>query len=251
MNSDQETSGFLPPTKTGFTDELRRQPSSSTTNLTGNTPHHLPGFTKLSIPPTDTTTLDPHLAAANGRAIFTIPATSFRDAVAATPAVDTHNAISPTVSDIVTSPDQEHTTTTTTTTSTPQKAREPPRRNPLRRTLSDTISTVRKPITPAPASSNRSESPQFKRLKKTEEMVTDIANRCWEVRGKIGVSEEDVEDGNPSEAIVEQEEEEVRGEFVRIRRLDDGNLNIKLSCSCGNCFEFLRNRIGCFYRLTI
>ncbi|CAH1418746.1 unnamed protein product [Lactuca virosa] len=250
MNSDQETSGFLPPTNTGFTDELRHQPSSSTTTLTGNTPHHLPGFTKLNIPPTDTTTPDPHLAAANGRPIFTIPATSFRDAVAATPAVDAHNAISPTVSDIVTSPDQEHTTTTTTT-STPQKAREPPRRNPLRRTLSDTISTVRKPITPAPASSNRSESPQFKRLKKTDEMVSEIENRCWEVRGKIGESKEDVEDGNPSEAIVEQEEEEVRGEFVRFRRLEDGNLNIKLSCSCGNCFEFLRNRIGCFYRLTI
>ena len=47
------------------------------------------------------------------------------------------------------------------------------------------------------------------------------------------------------------EKEEGRREFVGVRRLDDGSLNIKLSCSCGNCFELLRNGVGCFYRLKI
>ncbi|KAI3525708.1 hypothetical protein L1887_04727 [Cichorium endivia] len=133
--------------------------------------------------------------------MVTIPSTSFHDAVpAVTPAGDTHSPINPTVSDVTTSANQEHTTTT----STPPKAHEPPRRNPLRRTLSDIIST---------------------RLRRMEEIVSEIEQ--------------------------DDDEDKVRKEFVGFKRLDGGGLSIKLSCSCGNCYEFLSNRIGCYYRIDV
>ncbi|KAI3803984.1 hypothetical protein L1987_32150 [Smallanthus sonchifolius] len=228
-SADQDSGGFLPPS----------------TTPTGTNPHHLPGFTTLPLPKTTSDvsciSQESDLAAVIDRAIFNI-----RDAVAAATIVDTGNPIRRTKSDTTASTYRKHQT----------------RRNPLRRTVSDVITspaTGTRSRNKVPESSHRDESPRNKRLKKMEEMVNEIEQRCRDLRRESEVKE-NVEDDNPCEATVEGDEgreecvgfkrlDECDEECVGFNRLDDGALRIQMRCSCRKHFEILHNHIGCFYRL--
>ncbi|KAL4568767.1 hypothetical protein LXL04_024382 [Taraxacum kok-saghyz] len=150
MSSDhQDTRSFQPPT--------------AADQLTGNNPS---GFTTLRLPqtlspmspPVKTTSPESRIAAALGHAIFTIPSTSFKDAVAATTTTnDNHNPLRRTISDTSSSFTQDLSAVT----GTPPKVPVPERRNnPLQRTTSDTSSsfnqdlatiTATPPTAPEPA----------------------------------------------------------------------------------------------------
>ncbi|CAI9276709.1 unnamed protein product [Lactuca saligna] len=253
MSSDhQDTRGFQPP--------------NATVQLTGNNPS---GFNTLRLPQTPspkspagkTTSPESRIAAALGHAIFTIPSTSFQDAVAATTtttAVDNHNPLRRTSSDTSSSFNQDLSTITTTT---PPTLPEPTRRiNPLRRTLSDPFSEYQPPqktrtqpsrispspnprTTPPPESSIRKQSPITERLRKMEDMVREIGRTCWDAMSQ---SQEHVEDEIPTDRATAEQEE-----CIGVDRLSDGGLRIRLDCSCGKGFELLlKDNDYCFYRLT-
>ncbi|KAL8188881.1 hypothetical protein R6Q57_029636 [Mikania cordata] len=264
MSSDQDSRGFLPPT-TATNHQLHRLPPSSST-------HHLPGFTSLCLPQTSPATTkttscvshESELATAIDRALLKI-----RDAVAASTTAVTHNPVRRRKSDPTSSAYQKRPTTTA-------------RRHLLSRKVSDSISspeTETRKVCQSPRSritvsetSNRGETPENKRLKKMEKMVTDIKQRCRDLRRESKVQEVFGED-DLSEA--NEEHKEVREQFVGLKRLDkcgkecfgfkrlvecdeecvgfkrlvDGALRIKMRCSCHKHFEILHNHIGCFYRL--
>ncbi|GJW19156.1 hypothetical protein Tco_0026592 [Tanacetum coccineum] len=171
-------------------------------------------------------TQESQLDAAVGRAILSI-----RNAVAA---VNNSPILTPSLNN---NQDQPSKTITV-----PRKTR---RRRPFHRT---TIS-------------DKKECPQIKRLRKMEEMVTEIEQKCSEFTRESGevLTQELEHDGdhdenqNVNEAKVEQDGEEKEDEdiedCVEFKRLDDGSLRIQLSCSCTKRFEILHNKIGCFYRL--
>ncbi|KAI3715529.1 hypothetical protein L6452_22515 [Arctium lappa] len=277
MSSDHANCGFLPPSTADITDDIHRQPPPSSATF-----ENLHRFTALPLPQTsprtptittsnpnnntaveNTTTPESQLAAVLGRAINAIPPTSFRH-----PTVNTQNPLRRTVSDASSSDYSQPSTITT----TPPKAPDPARRTPLRRTVSAPISIhhqepnktmtpppqvpVARPIFPstnprttAPQSSNRKESPGFKRLRKIEETVRDIEQRCWDVMQECesGVAEEHIEEDNSYQAMVE---EQVKEECVAFETLSDGGLRFRLSCSCGKGFEILLKDNGRFYKLT-
>ncbi|KAI7753355.1 hypothetical protein M8C21_018436, partial [Ambrosia artemisiifolia] len=247
MITNQDSGGILPPITTVFTNNLHHQPPSSTT-----TPHHLPGFITLPLPTQSspkTTTQESELAADIDRAIHNIP-----DAVAtATRPTTVNNPISRTVSD------------------TTYKKR-PTRRHPLRRTVSDTVTLPpikkrKRKICSSLSSRNnnlecldREDSPQTKRLKKMEAMVTERQQRCQNLRGESDVVQAGDDNPSQSQAIVEpvkggeecvgfKQLDEGEEECIRFKRLDDGALRVKMRCSCRKHFEILHNQIGCFYRL--
>ncbi|KAI3787284.1 hypothetical protein L1987_41645 [Smallanthus sonchifolius] len=243
MSSDHQDT--RPPTTTT---EFHRQQSPSTAGnnhltFTKPLPHTPPPMTPIN--PTETnSTPESRLAAALGRAFFNIPPSSFQDAAAAT--TTTTNPLLRTLSDTDSSANQ--------TTTTPPKV---PRNSPLRRTLSDTITTdyeqtgSKNPLrwTLSDTSDNNnnqqpqktprvSSSPQSEIvMKKVEDMVREIEQRCWEIMRE----EEEVHHAQP------QQQEECVG----VERLKNGDLRFELSCCCGKRFEMLIKHNGyCFYRLT-
>ncbi|KAI3694148.1 hypothetical protein L1987_77109 [Smallanthus sonchifolius] len=239
MSTDHQDT--RPPTTTT---EFYRQQSPSTA---GN--HHLT-FTKPlphtppPMTPTDTnSTPESRLAAALGRAFFNIPPSSFQAAAATNPLLRT-------LSDTDSSANQ--------TTTTPPKV---PRNNPLRRTLSDTITPdyehtgtknpLRRTLSDTSDDNNNNQQPQKTPrvssspqseivMKKVEDMVREIEQRCWEMMRE---EEEHVEE----EVHHAQEQEECVG----VERMKNGDLRFELSCCCGKRFEMLIKHNGyCFYRLT-
>ncbi|KAL8254285.1 hypothetical protein R6Q59_032506 [Mikania micrantha] len=247
MSTDQDA---RPPTTTT---DFHVQPSSSTA---GNTPF---SFTKsLSQTPSPMTPTNINSSGTNSTPESRLAAALGRAAAAAA-AITTTNPLLRTLSDADSSANQ-------TTTTTPPKV---PRNNPLRRSLSDTITTICEPtqkigtknplrrtfsdtitsdyqqplktprVSSSPQSSSGKQSPQSEMmLKKVEDMVKEIEHRCWEI-----MQDEHVEDEVPQP----QEQDECVG----VERLKNGDLRFELSCSCGKRFEMLIKHNGyCFYRLT-
>ncbi|KAL9994794.1 hypothetical protein Hdeb2414_s0872g00956351 [Helianthus debilis subsp. tardiflorus] len=227
------------------------QLSSSTATFTKPLPQ-TPFPTSPTNTNTNTTetnsTPESRIAAALGRAFLNIPPSSFQDAA-------TTNPLLRTLSDADSSANQ-------TTTATPPKV--PRNNNPLRRTLSDSItpdhqqtkktglrrtlsdtSEYQLPqktprVSSSPQSSSGRQSPQSEVImKKVEDMVREMEQRCLEIMRE----EEHVEEENPKPH--EQEE------CVGVERMKNGDLRFELSCSCGKRFEMLIKHNGyCFYRLT-
>lgn len=76
-----------------------------------------------------------------------------------------------------------------------------------------------------------------------EDVLKEIGQTCLDA---IGQSQEHVEDDNTLDQVTAEQEE-----CIRVDRLSDGGLRIRLDCSCGKGFELLlKDNDYCFYRLT-
>nr|XP_043626288.1 uncharacterized protein LOC122597784 [Erigeron canadensis] len=100
--------------------------------------------------------------------------------------------------------------------------------------------------------SHQEMSPRIKRMKKMEEMVKEMENKCLEFKTECEsqlttTTKDSTLNINSSQEIVEQGD--VKEESVRFKRQNDGSTSIRLSCSCGKSFEMLHNHSGSFYRL--
>ncbi|XP_076934351.1 uncharacterized protein LOC143600594 [Bidens hawaiensis] len=247
MSSDHQDTP-RPPT------ELHRQPPSSAITF----PTFFPQTP--SPPPTtsSTTTPESRLAAALGHAFLNIPPSSFQTTTTNNP-----NPLIRTLSDADSSANQ-----TPITTITPPKIPRTTNNNntPLRRTVSDSITRTKNPLrrtlsdtteyqqplkTPrvssSPQSSTGKQSPKSEViLKKVEDMVREIEQRCLEImREEVEEEEEHVEEE------IHQPQPQEKEECVGVERLKNGDLRFELSCSCGKRFEMLIKHNGyCFYRLT-
>nr|GEX06459.1 hypothetical protein [Tanacetum cinerariifolium] len=110
----------------------------------------------------------------------------------------------------------------------PQKTRTPPPR-----VSSSKIAT--------PESSLGKRSPHFEKMKKIEDMIKEIEQRCVD----IITQDDQVQDENPIPKTEGQDE------CVGVERLKNGDLRFDLGCSCGKHFELLLKNNGyCFHRLT-
>ncbi|KAK1408717.1 hypothetical protein QVD17_40723 [Tagetes erecta] len=232
MSSDHQQP--IPP-NTSTVDIHRHPPSPTTSNTLFNftnqllkTPSPMKPTTTINSSETNPiSTPESRLAAAIGHA-----------AAAAAAATTSTNPLLRTLSDADSSANQ-----TITTSNTPPKV---PRNNPLRRTLSDSITSdyqlpQKTPrVSSSPQSSTGKQSPQSQVvLKKVEDMVKEIEQRCWEIMRE----EEHVAEENNHQ----QEQDECVG----VERLKNGDLRFELSCACGKRFEMVIKHNGySFYRLT-
>ncbi|KAK1438139.1 hypothetical protein QVD17_03942 [Tagetes erecta] len=209
MSTDHQRQVTPPtPSTTTGTGELHRQPSSSSQNN-----HSLP-HTPSPIQPSPIETPGSMLAAALSRVLFNIPGQD-----------PSTNTLLRTLSDANSS--ANHTTTTNI-----------PRNNPLSRSIQPRKTPK---VSSSPQSSSGKQSPQSEKLRKIEDMVREIENRCKEIMSKEEQVEEDTNPNQPQE----------QDECVGVERLKNGDLRFELCCSCGNNFEMLIENNGyCFYRLT-
>ncbi|XP_071704295.1 uncharacterized protein [Rutidosis leptorrhynchoides] len=273
--SNNHQGGYQPPTTTATTGEFHRQSSTTTA---GNSLQTQSPITPTTINNnTINTTVEPNstpesrLAAAIGRAILNIPPTSFQDALAAAITTTTTTPLIRTTSN-----SSVNQVLPTTTNATPPKI---PTISPIRRAVSDTITTnykqqpkktIKKPIrrslsdtpdqihkkirTPppknssssisTPESSNQKSSPFSERLR---DFVLEINKKYLEIVSQ----EETIEDENQNPNSSQPKEEEKQEECVAVERVKNGDIKFDLSCSCGKHFEMLIKPNGyCFYRLT-
>ncbi|GJV82206.1 hypothetical protein Tco_1518076 [Tanacetum coccineum] len=268
---NQDPHNYQPP-------NIHHQPSSPATSnhhLHGSTTLHLPQTPSSSSSPTTnttetSTTPESLIAAAIGRAISNIKSTSFQDALTTT-TTTTNDRLARQLSDATSSVTQYLSTTTppkipmqnvlrhaNTDMITNERQEQPHARTrshkPIRRAISDAVEyhhqqPPQKTRTPpprvssspmaTPESSVGKRSPQLEKMKKIEDMVKEIEQRCFDI---ISQDEDDIPDPPKPK---EQEE------CVGVDRLKNGDLRFVLSCACGKRFEMLLKNNGyCFYRLT-
>ncbi|PWA75914.1 hypothetical protein CTI12_AA237760 [Artemisia annua] len=240
------------------------QPSSPATSN-----HHLHGFTT---PPSSSP--ESLMGAVLGRAISNSKSTSFQDALTTTTTTN-NNQLARLCSDANTSSFTQYLSATTTPPKIPmqnvlrrantdmityERQEQPDARTrshqPIRRALSDAAEyhyqqPPQKTRTPpsrvssspiaTPESSAGKRSPQLEKMKKIEDMVKEIEQRCLDIINQDEQVEEIPDPPKPKE----------QEECVGVERLKNGDLRFVLSCACGKRFEMLLKNNGyCFYRLT-